>query len=251
MSRRTLSSKAAAFAWALLAAAAVAAAERPAGLDAVARERIAAALPGTVVESVAPAPVPGLYELVAGDNVLYTDAAGRYLVVGHIYDLATATDLTQARRQDLASAPARIDWDELPLEAAVVHGVGARRLAVFSDPDCPWCVRLRQSLIALLGDVRIFEILYPLRPGSRSRAEAVLCAPDPAAALEAAFDGAPLSEPTPECRERTAQALDTALALGEARGIHGTPTLVSPDGRLHAGYLDETGLRAFLDAHAH
>ena len=48
-------------------------------------------------------------------------------------------------------APAQVEphaWDSLPLELAMkkVKGNGERKLAVFSDADCPFCARLENEL---------------------------------------------------------------------------------------------------------
>lgn len=56
---------------------------------------IRTALPATDVQAVSESEIPGLYRFQAGDNTLYADATGRYLLVGHIYDLQTAQDVTQ------------------------------------------------------------------------------------------------------------------------------------------------------------
>lgn len=217
-------------------------ASAPGGLSPQARERIRQAMPGTSIDSVSVSVVPGLHEVVAGRNVLYTDASGRYLVIGHIYDLNTATDITAARKASLS----RIPWPDLPLAAAVTYGTGAKAVAVFSDPDCPWCGRLHAETLARLDNVTVHEILYPLKPSSRTKAEAVLCAENPGEALSRAFSGAQLPEPDAACRNRVAGALDAALEFGRKHAIHGTPAIVTPDGRTHGGFLPLDRFRAFL-----
>src|SRR3972149_3464251 len=67
------------------------------------------AMPGTTVSEVRAAPIPGLLEVVAGRNVFYTDAGGRFLVIGSIYDLATTQDLTARRKREIT----RIVWQQL------------------------------------------------------------------------------------------------------------------------------------------
>ncbi len=56
---------------------------------------IRAAMPATDVQAVSESEIPNLYRFQAGDNTLYADATGRYLLVGHIYDLQSAQDLTE------------------------------------------------------------------------------------------------------------------------------------------------------------
>ena len=219
-------------------------AARPAP-EAVAR-RIRQALPATPIRSIRPAPVAGLYEVVAGRNVLYADPTGRYLLVGHIYDLRTATDLTAARKAEIAAAR-RIPQRDLPLaEAGVRYGEGPLRLVVFSDPTCPWCRKLNRETLRGLEGVEVVELMFPIRPGARPVAEAVLCADDPAAALAAVFDGERPGEASEACRERVAAGLDAALAAGRRHGVAGTPTLVAPDGRVHEGFLARPQLVAWL-----
>src|ERR1019366_6466544 len=88
--------------------------------------------------------IPGLFEISMGNNVGYTDGNVQYLIFGHIFDMATQTDLTQARMDEAN----KINFAALPFEKAikVVKGNGARVFAVFTDPDCPYCKRLESSL---------------------------------------------------------------------------------------------------------
>ena len=137
----------------------------PGGHFAEVQAALRSALPGTAIRSVRPSPVPGLVEIVAGENLLYADPSGRWLVIGHLYDLETATDVTAER---LAATAPRLAWADLPLEAAVRFGAGERRLAVFTDPDCPWCRRLHTSLGQASG-VEIHAILICSPPGIRAR----------------------------------------------------------------------------------
>ena len=57
--------------------------------------------------------------------------------VGRMVDVRTQENLTEKRINELT----RVDFDKLPLERAIVtvKGSGARKVAVFSDPDCPYC----------------------------------------------------------------------------------------------------------------
>ncbi|MFD2270671.1 thioredoxin fold domain-containing protein [Undibacterium arcticum] len=60
-----------------------------------------------------------------------------YLIVGKVIDTTTYKDLTQARVDEIAT----INFAELPLDAAIktVKGNGKRVMAVFEDPNCPYC----------------------------------------------------------------------------------------------------------------
>lgn len=223
----------------------------PDGVDpvAAAEHAVRAALPGTSIETVTPTPIPGLMEVVAGSNVLYVDRGGRWLVVGHLYDLRTATDLTAARKAELeeplaqAAEAATVPWDALPRAAVVSFGAGEREIAVLADPDCPWCRRLHRELRAS-GDLRVHAVLVPR---SRDTMRRILCAADPLAALDAAMAGESLPESGPDCEAAT-EALEDALAFVSRNALEGTPILIAPDGRVHPGYLAPAPLRAWLDA---
>lgn len=214
---------------------------------AAAEAAVRRALPGTPIESVRPSPIPGLVEIVAGANLLYADTSGRWLVIGHLYDLDTATDVTAERT---AAMVPRMVWEDLPLDAAVRYGSGNQALAVFSDPDCPWCRKLHAELRALDG-IEVHEIMYPLpalHPDAKAKAIAILCAADPAAALDRVMGGAPAPDGRgdPRCAARARAAVERAVAYGERVSIRGTPTLVAPDGRTRAGYLPAGEIAAWL-----
>ncbi len=211
-------------------------------------QSIRQALPNTKITSIQASPIEGLVEIVAGRNLLYADVSGRYLMVGSIYDMHTATDLT-AERKTKSSA---IDWDSLPLDSAVKYsGSGPKKLAVFFDPDCPWCKKLHHQL-ASLKDIQVYAILYPveaLHPNAKSTAAAILCAANPLQALDTVMAGKVLSANNDRtCLAQAATKIAKVEVFASAHNIRGTPTLVAPDGRVRAGFLDEQALRAWLDA---
>ena len=217
------------------------------GPDFAAVERaIHQALPATQIDAIRPAPIPGLVEITAGHNLLYADATGRWLIVGHVYDLKTAQDVTAERKAGLD----QIVWKDLPLEAAVHHGSGPLKLAVFADPDCPWCRKLHEGLLHADG-VEVWEIMFPvasLHPAAHDQAVHILCQKDPAAALTEVMANREMKDSTPnaDCLQDATKRIDRAVAFGQAHGIEGTPTLVAPDGRVRAGYLPPDQLKAWL-----
>lgn len=74
-----------------------------------------------------------MYELINGLQVLYISADGKNLIQGHIYDLATGLDYTEARLAEIA----KIDTGSLPLNNAIkmVNGDGSNTLYVFAYLD--------------------------------------------------------------------------------------------------------------------
>jgi len=205
------------------------------------------ALPGTQIKTIQPAPIEGLVEIEAGQNILYADPTGRYLVVGSIYDIHTATDLTAERK----SATPRIEWSQLPLDAAVKYSnSGSQKLAVFFDPDCGWCRKLHDQL-KTLDDVEVFAIMYPvegLHTSARTKAASILCATDPLAALDKTLTKQTLPESNDAlCLKNADEAISQAIEFAQAHNIHGTPTLVSFDGRVRPGFMRAEQLKDWLN----
>jgi thiol:disulfide interchange protein DsbC len=180
-----------------------------------------------------------------GANVAYVDETGRYFVFGRLYDMREQRDLTAEALDRLT----RVDFSALPPEAAIVtvKGSGNRRLAVFSDPDCPYCRTLERE-IAQLDDLTVYTFLYPieaLHPGAARKSIAVWCAADRAAAwADLMLRG--IEPPPASC----ANPVTANLALGARLRIQGTPTLFAGDGRRSVGAQSAGEIDAWLRAGA-
>jgi thiol:disulfide interchange protein DsbC len=189
-----------------------------------------------------------------GPMVVYSDEKGQFLLVGDMLDVKSKRNLTRERMDKLTA----VKWDTLPLKDAikVVRGNGQRKLAVFSDPDCPYCKRLAKSL-AKVENVTIYTFLMPLdelHPEARKRSAAVWCAHDRGSAwldlMERGIDpkapkldqkpGQPASKPACDT------PLDRNLELASRLGVRGTPALFSEDGRAMAGAGSTEQLERFL-----
>ena len=197
--------------------------------------------PGTQVTSVAPSALPGLFEVVMGRNIAYTDASGRYFLFGHLFDMPAQRDLTAERKDQLQ----RIDFGALPLADAIktVRGRGSRVLAVFSDPDCPYCKRLEPELVKL-NDVTIYTFLMPLtqlHPNARANAIAVWCATNRAKAWLVFMLHGQIDK-SRDCEN----PVDRNVALGERLQINGTPTLIASDGRVMPGAASAAQIETWL-----
>ena len=197
--------------------------------------------PATSIERVQRSEISALFEVVMGKNAAYTDATGRYFVFGHLFDMKEQRDLTAERVEKTA----RVAFGELPLSDAIktVRGKGERVLAVFSDPDCPYCRRLEAELDKL-DNVTLYTFPYPLEglhPEAKDKSIAVWCAANRSQAwAELMKSGkAPASRACDHPIERNIQ-------LGQRLGIHGTPTLVSADGRTLPGAAPKDRIEQWL-----
>jgi thiol:disulfide interchange protein DsbC len=189
--------------------------------------------PGAQVGNVGKSGYFGLYEAQFDGQMVYTDAKVTYVFVGSIYDAATKQNLSEARLRKLT----RVAWDSLPFELAMkkVKGNGQRKLAVFSDADCPFCARLEKELKDV-DDVTIYTFLYPidqLHPDAARKSKIIWCAPDRQKAWDEFFAEGKLPDNKGDC--------DTPLAatqeLGQKLRVSATPTLVFADGSIIPGAL--------------
>lgn len=197
--------------------------------------------PATKIERVQRSEIPALFEVVMGKNAAYTDTTGRYFVFGHLFDMKEQRDLTA----DRVEKAARIAFGELPLADAIktVRGKGERVVAVFSDPDCPYCRRL-ESELDKLDNVTLYTFIYPLEGlhhEAKDKATAVWCASNRSKAwAELMKSGkAPASRACDHPIERNIQ-------LGQRLGIPGTPTLLSADGRILPGAAPKERIEQWL-----
>ncbi|MDP2430839.1 MAG: DsbC family protein [Pseudomonadota bacterium] len=208
--------------------------------------RLQGLYPATRFASVSATPVQGIYEVLMARNVAFTDASGRYFVFGHLFDMQTQRDLTAERKESLN----KVNFSSLPLENSIKYtqGKGERLLAVFSDPDCPYCMKVEVEL-AKLDNVTIHVFPYPiqsLHPGAAAKSAAIWCAPDRAQAWRSVLSGG--KTPNKATKDECVTPIAANVALAERLGINGTPTLVALDGRILPGAATADKISAWLDA---
>ena len=188
------------------------------------------------VKSVSPAPVSGLYEVLVGNDIFYTDNSGKYLIQGEIIELASGKNITEQRQADLN----RIKWSDLTPAHAIknVRGNGSRQLAVFSDPNCGYCKRLEKSL-QQLDNITIYTYLIPiLSPDSTQKAKQIWCSSDPYKTyIDWMVNGI-----SPSGKGECSTPLDKNMAFAKTYGITGTPTLFFTDGSRFPGAVQITDI---------
>jgi thiol:disulfide interchange protein DsbC len=185
------------------------------------------------IDEISKTPIPGIYELRLGVDVIYTDENGNHLIEGALFDTKTQTDLTKARIDKLTA----IDFGSLPLKDALVfkQGTGLRKVAVFADPNCGYCKRIERDLLSL-KDVTIYTYLLPiLGPDSTAKSRDIWCAKDAARSWRAwMIDGVTPAKSPSVC---DAAAIERNLELGRRYKVNGTPAVVFEDGTRAPGAL--------------
>jgi thiol:disulfide interchange protein DsbC len=193
-------------------------------------EKIKSLYPKTRFRDIRPSQIPGIYEVVMGDNIAYTDESGRYFIFGHLYDMKEQVDITAQRKLDQRKTefPAQLLGNAIK----TVRGDGSRVIAVFSDPDCTYCKKL-ESELARLDNLTIYTFLYPLEQlhlEAKTKAVAVWCAPD----RTKAWNDLMLRGQAPKL-VACSNPVNDNLVLGSRLGVVGTPTLIAADGRVLPG----------------
>jgi thiol:disulfide interchange protein DsbC len=150
------------------------------------------------IDEVSKTPMNGLFEIRMGNDVMYSDAEGNFLIQGALIDVKQKRNLTEERMDKLSAIP----FDQLPIKNAFtqVRGHGKRKLAVFADPNCGYCKRFEKDL-QKLDNVTI----YP-------------------------WNDWMINGTTPPTANCDASAIDSIVAFGQKNRITGTPLLLFADG---------------------
>lgn len=201
--------------------------------DAAIKKLIKERLPELQVQSVKSAPMPGWYEVFAGNRLFYVDEKADFIMVGSIVDAKTKRNLTEERIRDLM----RVKFDVLPFEDAIkiVKGSGKRKLAVFEDPDCPYCKKVEAD-IEKLDNYTLYVFLYPieqLHADATSKSQKVWCAKDRGKAWQDIM----LKNLVPKNKGDCATPIGRNIALANQLNINGTPALIFEDGHLIPGAI--------------
>lgn len=195
--------------------------------------------PQANIESITKTPYLGLYEMLVDGEVFYTDSDFTYLIVGSIIETKTRTNLTDARQREIEDKKLKaiaFPFDQLPLELAIkrVKGDGSRKVAIFSDPDCPFCRKLEKE-IEKVTDVTMYIFLFPieqLHPKAPEVSRAIWCASD----RLKAWDEYMLKGTAPKSA-KCDNPVDKIVTFGQSKKINGTPTIFFADGKRVPGAI--------------
>ena len=188
---------------------------------------------------------PDMFEAMVGDDLIYFDEKLTYFLVGNLIESATMVNKTEERTAELSA----IDIKQLPLNDAIkfVRGKGERVMYVFTDADCPFCVRLEQT-IQQMDNVTVYNFLYPidsLHPDAGRKSKAIWCSADKQKSwLDFMLNGKLVANPKIDC----VNPVDATKALGAKLGVRATPSFFLADGRMVAGAIPKDQLEARLNA---
>jgi len=194
------------------------------------------------IDEVSKSPMAGLYEIrVGGTDIYYTDASGSYLIDGQLIDAKSGKNLTEERMNKLTA----IQFKDLPLKDAIVikRGTGARKIAIFEDPNCGYCKRFEADM-QKVNHATIYLFLYPiLGADSTEKSKAIWCSSDKGKAwLDFMLNEVPLRG-TSKCNT---DAITRIVEFGKKHRITGTPTILLADGTRIPGAISSGQLEKML-----
>lgn len=196
-------------------------------------DKLKAVLPEAKVTRIQPAAVPGLYEVVLGNDIVYISKDGRYALTGDLRDLDQRRNLTEEHR-----GQARLDAFKSLKPDTMIEFAPAKTkyfVYVFTDVDCTYCRKFHKEVATLnQAGIAVRYLAFP-RAGigseSYQKTVSVWCAKDRKAALTNAKNGEQI--PAANCPNPVTEQYE----LGKAMGVRGTPTIILANGQELGGYV--------------
>jgi len=202
------------------------------------RDHLVENYPGFDLDSVEETPIPGVFEVVGGGDILYMTADGRYMLRGELLDLAADRNLTQDVRDGISHRRVG-EIDAADMVVYTPEGGEARHtVTVFTDVTCPYCRTLHEDLLELLAayPVEVRYLMYPragVDSGAADTLRDIWCADDPQQAMTDAKRGERVPARGSDCDPPVTEQYE----LGQRIGVSGTPyVLLDDDGPVFAGY---------------
>lgn len=202
-------------------------------------------IPNGSVTDVKMAVVPGLWQInfdtEGKQGTVFVDFSKKHLLV--VQQIVFLDEMGKP------SAQRKIEFAKLPLKEALIMGPkhAKKKVAVFTDPDCPFCRKLHEEIKQVLAkrhDVAFYIFLRPLPMHGKDaidKAQSIICAKS-LTLLDEALSGKTIPKPT--CGN---EQVEKNIALADSLEFRGTPVLVREDGMVNPGYLPAEQLSAWID----
>lgn len=203
---------------------------------------------GASIAAITKAPWGELYEVAVhgpdGPQIFYVDGQASVILAGPAIDAKSGRNLTEERSRKLSV----VKWDTLPFKWAIVtkQGDGRRKIAVFSDPNCPYCKAFEEHL-AEIENLTVYILPYAvISPKSVQQAKSVWCSKDRAKAWNDLMFRRIEPQAAPHCDT----PVEELIHLGRRLGATSTPTWFLEDGQRYSGALPLQDIRRLIDAAA-
>ena len=201
------------------------------GAAASPEETFRISFPKIHADSIRPAGVPGLYEVVSGSRILYYAPGPEYLLYGPMIT-REGRNLTEEREEEILEQGLK----RVPLENAVRIGDGPHQVIEITDPDCTYC---RKASLFLSGrkDVTRHVFFFPLamHRNAEAKVRQIFCSENRADAYEEAMAGKFDNMKFTPCKTAAVEELLKAhREIGNRVGVRGTPLFLM-DGQVVFG----------------
>lgn len=203
------------------------------------QKQLAQKHPNLKIDTIQSTEMPGVYSGFIEDQVVYISENADYIIAGSMIRLKDQKNLTK----QLMLRQQKTDWKKLPLQDAIktVRGNGKRQIAVFSDPNCPYCKKLEAEL-AKLNDVTIYTFVTALKPQSLAVSKQIFCEPSPELAWHHLINQGIQPKSAKSCEN----PIERNLKLARSLKLAGTPGLVFANGSILTGAYPAHELDAIL-----
>ncbi len=212
------------------------------GVDAL-RAALTKNMPQAAKAQIKTTPIKGLYEVMAGNQIMYMSEDARYIFDGDLYDMHAQKNMTEETRGGIRLGI----LNQLGEENMLVYmpeGKVKHTITVFTDIYCYYCRKLHKEIDEYMKNgVKVRYIFAPFK-GQKSidASISVWCAKDRTKALSQAKNDVAIEKKTCDNPISQHQALVSQL------GIRGTPAIVLESGVMLGGYMPSDKVIAKLNA---
>lgn len=191
----------------------------------------------------------GLFELEVKDSNIpaYTNENNDFFIInGQIIDVKNK--LNYSKERDFIKV--KTLFNSLPLDKAIKiqYGNGERKLAVFTDPDCPFCKQLDKEIHTNMknDNITIYYFMNPLNiPGHEQaplKAAKIWCSSNKSKAWLDWMLMGELPNNKGDCKNPVAETRE----IGRRAGYNSTPTIVFDNGYTADKVLSADQIRLVL-----
>jgi len=204
---------------------------------------LAKRMPTAAGASIKTTPVEGLFEVTAGNQIMYMTKDARYIFDGDMYDMNTRQNVTENARGSVR-LEALNGLGEKNMLVYMPKGEVKHTITVFTDIYCPYCRKLHDEMPDYQKNgIKVRYIFVPFK-GQKSvdTSISVWCAKDKTKAMDMAKSGESVEAKTCDNPISQHQALAAEL------GIRGTPAIMLESGVMLPGYVPSAKVISQLNA---
>ena len=195
------------------------------------KKNLSKRMPGIEITRITTSPLPGLYQVVSGPQVVYMTKDAKFMIDGDLVNLATKQNHTEEAKSGIRLTTINALGEENMLiytPEKVKHTI-----TVITDINCPYCRRLHDEMGDYLKyGVKVRYIFMPLKgKDDYDTTVSVWCSKDRNLSLDIAKAGGSIESKTCD------NPIKRQLELSRKIGIRGTPAIILEDGTMLPGYV--------------